>query len=48
MENEYDVSLDTSEKNIRRLQRNHEKSLQSKQKEVKLVENELNIDDLLL
>jgi len=48
MENEYDVSLDTSEKNIRRLQRSHEKSLQSKQKEVKLVENELNIDDLLL
>jgi hypothetical protein len=48
MENEYDVSLDTSEKNIRRLQRSYEKSLQSKQKEVKLVENELNIDDLLL
>ena len=48
MENEYDVSLDTSEKNIARLQRSYEKSLQSKQKEVKLVENELNIDDLLL
>ena len=48
MENEYDVSLDTSEKNIRRLQHSYEKSLQSKQKEVKLVENELNIDDLLL
>ena len=36
MENEYDVSLDTSEKNIRRLQHSYEKSLQSKQKRSKI------------